>query len=59
MAAEFPPVVLLFYQALIDGSVLTQMTVTGLEPKTTQFVNEHSTIQPNWPSLAKWLGVRL
>ena len=24
------------------------MTVTGLEPRTTQFVNEHSTIWPNW-----------
>ena len=25
------------------------MTATGLEPRTTQFVNEHSTIWPNWP----------
>ena len=23
---------------------------TGLEPKTTQFINKHSTIQPNWPN---------
>ena len=26
------------------------MTVTGLEPTTTYFVNEHSTILPNWPN---------
>ena len=33
----------------------------GLECTITQFVNEHSTIQPNWPdqNLAKWLSVRL
>ena len=29
------------------------MTATGLEPKATQFLNEHSTIWPNWP---KWYG---
>ena len=27
-----------------------QMTATRLEPTTTQFVSEHSTIQPNWPN---------
>ena len=26
---------------------LKQITATGLEPTTTQFVNEHSTISPN------------
>ena len=26
------------------------MTATGLEPTTTYFVNEHSTICPNWPN---------
>ena len=26
------------------------MTATGLEPTTTYFVNEHSTIRPNWPN---------
>ena len=26
------------------------MTATGLEPTTTYFVNEHSTIWPNWPN---------
>ena len=26
------------------------MTATGLEPQTTKFVNEHSTIWPKWPN---------
>ena len=26
------------------------MTATGLEPTTTYFINEHSTIWPNWPN---------
>ena len=26
------------------------MTATGLEPRTTKFVNEHSTIWPKWPN---------
>ena len=25
------------------------VTATRLEPTTTQFINEHSTVQPNWP----------
>ena len=36
-----------------DSVVFTKpssyMTATGLEPRTTQFLNEHSTIWPNWP----------
>ena len=39
------------------------MTATGLEPTTTKFVNEHSTIWPNWPLSVrlrtKWLWVRV
>ena len=31
------------------------MTATGVEPTTTQFVNEHSAIQPNW--LNGWVFV--
>ena len=27
-----------------------QITATGLEPTTTKFINEHSTIQPNQPN---------
>ena len=26
------------------------VTATGLEPRTTWFLNEHSTIWPNWPN---------
>ena len=26
-----------------------EVTTTGLEPRTTYFLNEHSTIWPNWP----------
>ena len=26
------------------------VTATGLEPRTTLFLNEHSTIWPNWPN---------
>ena len=29
---------------------LAQVTATGLEPRTAYFVNEHSTIWPNWPN---------
>ena len=29
-----------------------EVTATGLEPRTTWFLNEHSTIWLNWPSLA-------
>ena len=36
-----------------------EVTATRLEPRTTQFLNEHSTIWPNLASLAKWLSVRL
>ena len=36
-----------------DSVVFTKpssyMTATGLEPRTTHFLNEHSTIWPNWP----------
>ena len=28
---------------------LGEVTATGLEPRTTWFLNEHSTIWPNWP----------
>ena len=28
-----------------------QMNATGIESTTTQFVNEHSTTEPNWPKL--------
>ena len=39
------------FDAFPDNSELTLnlVTATGLQPTTTQFVNEHSTIQPNWP----------
>ena len=33
------------------------VTATGLEPRTTQFLNEHSTIWPNW-RLGKWLSYK-
>ena len=33
------------------------MTATGLEPTTTYFVNEHSTICPNWPNDSALLWV--
>ena len=29
-----------------------EVNATGLEPRTTQFLNEHSTIWQNWPILA-------
>ena len=40
-----------------------KVNATGFEPTTTQFDNEHSTVQPNWPNdlakLPKWSSVRL
>ena len=38
--------------SLLEEGAITevQMTATRLEPTTTYFVNEHSTIQPNWPN---------
>ena len=32
-----------------------KVTATGLKPRNTQFVNEHSTIWPNWPNFNKIL----
>ena len=34
----------------IQNGTEVEVTGTGLEPTTTKFVNENSTIQPNWPS---------
>ena len=33
----------------LDLMINVIVTATGLEPTTTEFINEHSTIQPNWP----------
>ena len=37
-----------------------KVTATGLEPRTTWFLNEHSTIWPNWPNelCSEYLSVR-
>ena len=40
-------------KAELEHCPLSEWTATGLEPRTTEFLNEHST------SLAKWLSVRL
>ena len=40
----------------VYDNVTVRGTAMGLEPKTTQFLNEESTIQPDWP---KWLSVLL
>ena len=31
------------------------VTATGPEPRTTQFLNEHSTIWPNWIHWPNWI----
>ena len=40
-------------KAELEHCALSEWTATGLKPRTTEFLNEHST------SLAKWLSVRL
>ena len=50
--------------SLLEAGVKSEgeVTATGLETRTTEFLNEHSTNCPNWPNwpiLAKWLSVHL
>ena len=42
------------YYILHGATIPVTVTATGLEPRTTWFVNEHLTIWPNWPF--KWLS---
>ena len=35
---------------IVNLDNVSYVTATGPEPITTQFVNEHSTIWPNWPN---------
>ena len=37
-------------QSDLSEKITNLTTETGLEPRTTQFLNEHSTIWPNWPN---------
>ena len=44
------------FQILFSYIFYSQVTATGLEPRTTQFMNEHSTIWPNCMSSASLIG---
>ena len=38
------------YPKDLSNQSISEVTATRLEPRTIQFLNEHSTIWPNWPN---------